>query len=223
MAVETRKQKIKRLYEANQNGLDKVLLSVILALPPVLIFLYDKFDKTNTIACYLYLWAVGSSFVILILFLLGFSFAKLGCNSDDFAHSRKCKHKKARQLFANLCFFIADYLELLYLLGVIFVLCLLFALFYFNLKSEDAIEIPPNHQQIKIHSTLLENKTLNKFNIIEKERVMSENNESTDTQNNATPTKEEIVRVINSNTPLKSERTTSIQSSSGKSKGNNNE
>ena len=168
--AETRKQKIKRLYELNQNGLDKALLSVILALPPVLIFLYDKFDKTNTMACHLYLWAIIISFVILVLFLFGFCFAKWGCNADDFANNKKCKYKSRYQNFANICFKVANFLEFVYLLGICSILCFLFALFYTSLIPEEAKELSLNSQQLIIYNNASMNtKTAIKCNNIEKE------------------------------------------------------
>jgi len=47
-------------------------------------------------------------------------------------------------------------------------------------------------------------------------------NKSSITQGSTTPTKVETVKVINSMTPLKSERNTSIQISSRNPKGDNN-
>lgn len=217
MVTETREQKIKRLYEANQNGLDRSLLSVILALPPLLIFLYDKFDKTNITSCYLYLWAIGISLITLILFLLGFAFAKYGCDSDDLAHSTKCKHKRARQMFANFCFNLADFFEKIYLLGVICVLCLLFALFYFSLSPKKVDEASLNQEQIIIHiKTPLNIKQSTNDNDVKRRKVMSENNKPTIAQDSVTPTKSERTTLNNSLTPTKSERTSIVKSSSGK-------
>lgn len=217
MATETRKQKIKRLYEANQNGLDKALLSVILALPPVLIFLYDKFDKTNTMACHLYLWAIGISLFMLILFLFGFAFAKYGCDSDDFAHSAKCKHKKAHQMFANFCFNLADFLEKIYLLGVIGVLCLLFALFYFSLKPKQAIKSSISCEQVIIHDeTPTKIKHSIMYDNVKRRRIMSENNKKI-AQDSITPQKSERKTLNNSLTPPKSEREPVAQKPSSKS------
>lgn len=218
VSEETRKQKIKRFYEANQTALDKALLSVILALPPVLIFLYDKFDKTNTMASQLYLWAIGISLSTLALFLFGFVFAKHGCNSDDFAHSTKCKHKRVHQMIANFCFNLADFFEKIYLLGVISVLCLLFALFYFSLNPQQPKELSFNCKQIAIPDKTPTNiKHSTKNNDVKRRKVMSENNKPTIAQDSMTPTRSERKTLNNSLTPPKSEREPVVQKPSSKS------
>lgn len=170
MTSETRKQKIKRMYEDNQKGLDKVSLSIILALPPILFFLYDKFDKENSLGRYLYLGAIGTSFIILILFLFGFVFAKWGCNLDDFAHSEQCKNKKLKQKVANGCFRIADISEKIYLFGIVLVLVFLFALFYVNLNTEKEKNLPGYSAQENLKNSTSTENYLVKINIIEKEK-----------------------------------------------------
>lgn len=218
MATEPHKQKIKRFYEANQNGLDKALLSVILALPPVLIFLYDKFDKTNSMACQLYLWAIGISLFTLTLFLLGFVFAKHGCDSDDFAHSTKCKNKRVHQRIANFCYNLADFFEKIYLLGVISVLCLLFALFYFSLKPRQPKELSFNCNQLAIPDKTPTNiKHSIKNNDVKRRKVMSENHKPIISQNSMTPPRLERKTLNNSLTPPKSEREPVVQKPSSKS------
>lgn len=170
MTSEPRKQKIKRLYEDNQKGLDKVFLSIILALPPILFFLYDKFDKENPLGRHLYLCAIGTSFIILILFLFGFVLAKRGCNLDDFAHSKQCRNKKSKQKFANLYFKIADIFEGIYLLGIILISIFLFALFYINLNTEKEKNLPGYSVQENLKNSTSTENYLVKINIIEKEK-----------------------------------------------------
>lgn len=215
MVSETRKQKIKRLYEVNQNGLDKALLSVVLALPSILIFLYDKFDKTDVQICHLYLWAVACSFVMVVLFLFGFIFAKRGCNLDDFANSTKCKHKKFDQMFANFYFKLSDYCEKIYILDIIVILVLLFFLFYFSLYPEEA---SLNSQQTTTcNYASMDTKTSINPNDIRKEKIMSENNKPTMAQDSMTPMKSERANANNNMKTIKSENTSVTQNSSNKS------
>lgn len=121
----TRREQIKRLYEKNQACLDKAVLSISLAMPPIMGFLYEKLSPNTTLAFFLFISCSSLFCITVISYLMGFITAKNGCSYQDTAETQKNKDKENYKKRATNCYNFADVLEVIQMASIIFAFILL--------------------------------------------------------------------------------------------------
>lgn len=132
---------MREYYQKNQEYFDKAILSIILAMPPFLVVLFQfliKIDQSTKLKC-IYLTVLGASFIVVISYLFAFIFARNGCDnfdyasklsSDDFAKDFIVDQQEKLQKKAEIQMKISDWLERIYLFLIVVIFIGIFYGFY---------------------------------------------------------------------------------------------